>query len=234
MKVYSYDIEVFLDPACEEAQARSRFETDKIAPSRNVYFAASKEVPEGVTTQERALIQLFWTRACREYKLARETGYIGSYHNCALELLHGIYGVDILAYLFDQCWVPTTVVDPFRPNAYLSRLRVLEQASHRLRHGTKLPVTLRGASAYAVVGMGEELKRFDEVRHRFLLDRSLAELHAFGELGAEFTRRSKPQKVHIQIWTPYGFNDSECNHFKALPDDWEDPVDYKIDARDLK
>jgi hypothetical protein len=183
MKVYDSIIEICLDPVCKNEAIRDDKAQRELGHVRGIYFKPAKAAPMDTTTQERSLIQLFWERASFEYKVARENGYVGTDHNCVLRLLYGVFGLDIIGYLFNRSWVPATTIDPFRPDVFLERLSVLEQAAADLTDGWKTPVKLPETTAYFRPGMGPKLSRFSEERHRLLLDYSLRELRAFGELG---------------------------------------------------
>jgi hypothetical protein len=219
MKVYEYPIEICLSPAFDNASRRDDDAERKLGPVYNRYFTPVEDAPEGTTTQERALIRLFWERASHEHKLARENGYVGSFHNCVLRLLYGMFGADVLAYLFDQAWVPATTVDPFRPGLFLERLCVLERATKELKDGAKTPVRLPETTPYFRPGMGPELNGFSEEKHLLLLDYSLRELRDFGELGLSLHAENEKLRVYIHIWQPIEFDDPEIEAFAANPKD---------------
>jgi hypothetical protein len=215
MKVYEYEVDICLNSAHTAATSRDNKVKAELRPVRHRYFIPEKNAPAGTKTQERAMIQLFWARASDDYKTARDNGYVGSFHNCAFRLLYGIFGVDIIGYLFNQGWVPLTTIDPFRPDLFLQRLIVLEQAARELKDGAKTPVCLPETAPYAVTGMGPELLRFSETEHRVLLDYSLRELRGFGELGASRQWGGGDQTVSIQIYGLCGFDDPECQSFRV-------------------
>lgn len=223
MKVYEYSIDIMLDSARDEARVRNDATRNKLRPVRRRLFTPTEDVPPGTTTQERALVRLLWGRSSDENQFARENGYVGSFHNCAFRLLYAVFGVDVIAYLFNQAWVPETTIDPFRPSLFLERLYILEQAVRGLKNKAKTPVHLQETAPYVAAGMGPELECFSEERHRLLLDFSLRELRGFGELGAARQWREKKQSVSIQIWEPGGFNDPECNEFMAEPLGFDEP-----------
>ncbi len=219
MKVYEHRIDICLSPAHDDAIERDDEVKKKLWPVRERFFTPTKGAPAGTTTQERALIRLFWGRASDEYKLARENGYVGSFHNCVFELLYGVFGADVIAYLFNQGWVPETTIAPFHPGSFLKRLSVLEETVRELKDGEKTPIHLPETTPYMVAGMGPELRCFREKKHRLLLDYSLRELRGFGDLACSRNWRGEKQIVYIQIYAPYGFNDPECRAFKLNPDD---------------
>jgi hypothetical protein len=215
MKVYEYEVDICLNSAHTAATSRDNKVKAGLRPVRHRYFIPEKNAPVGGKTQERAFIHLLWARASDDYKLARENGYVGSFHNCVFRLLYGIFGVDIIRYLFNQGWVPQTTVDPFRPDLFLRHLCVLEQAARELKDRTKTPVCLPETAPYAATGMGPALLRFSESKHRLLLDYSLQELRGFGELGLSRRRGSDDQTVSIQIYGLCGFDDPECHSFRV-------------------
>jgi hypothetical protein len=221
MKVYEYPIEICLEPVFDNASRRDDESQRELEPVYARYFTPVEDATEGTTTQERALIQLFWGHASHEHKLARENGYIGSFHNCVFKLLYGAFGLDIIAYLFDQAWVPTTIIDPFRPGLFLERLSVLERATKELKDGAKTPVRLPETAPYLRPGMGPELNGFSEEKHRLLLDYSLRELRDFGELGLSLQAENEKLSVRIHIWQPHEFDDPDIETFAANPKDFD-------------
>jgi hypothetical protein len=219
MKVYDSFIEICLQPVFMNVSRRDDKAQRKLDSVYDRYFTPTKAAPVGTTTQERALIRLFWERASNEYKVARENGYVGSYHNCVLKLLHGVFGLDIIAYLFNQAWVPETAIEPFHPELFLERLSVLERAAMKLADGAKTPVKLSETAAYFRPDMGPELNAFSEEKHRLLLDYSLRELRDFGELGLSLQAEGEKLTVSIRIYTPRKFHDPEIMAFAAGPKD---------------
>lgn len=139
-------------------------------------------------------------------------GYIG-YQNCVFSLLYGVFGIDILRFLFDRDWVPSADIDPFSPSLFLKRLSMLQKEAKKLKDGTTTPVRLESADSYIRKGMGPTLVCFSQDEHRLLLDASLQELHDFGKLGLELQREGEAQRVHINIYIPYGDYDSETLKF---------------------
>jgi hypothetical protein len=220
MKVYEHSIDILLSPTFEDAKNRDNEVKQRLRPVRERCFTPTKGAPAGTKTQERALVRLLWNRASERYKSARENGYVGSFHNCVFELLFGIFGMDIIAYLFNQGWVPETTVNPFRPLPFLKRLSVPEEAARKLKDHAKTPVTLPETAPYLVPGMGPDLECFREKQHRLLLECSLRELRGFGELA--LSRRRQEQTVFIQIYDPYGFDDPECQAFQMDPKGGDD------------
>ena len=214
MEVYEHQIEICLSPVHYDALERDRDVKEKLKAVREHYFTPAKGGPSGTTTQERALIRLFWGRACQDYKLARENGCVSSFHNCAFRLLYGVFGADVIAYLFNQAWVGFSIVDPFRPRMFLDRLSVLEQASRGLKDGATTPISLPDIVPYVVAGMGPQLKCFREKQHGLLLDYSLRELRGFGELGLSRQWKREVQTVCIHLHAPYGLHDPECQAFR--------------------
>lgn len=217
MRVYEQNIEICLNPAFDNATKRDDEFKERLRPLRERCFTPINGVLGGTMRQEKALVRLLWNRANVNYKLARERGYVGSFHNCVFELLFGIFGVDIIAYLFDQPWVPATTVDPFRPLSFLERLGVLEEAAREFKDGAKTPVTLLKTARYLAPGMGKDLECFREKHHRLLLEYSLRELRGFGELAYARRWRGQEQTVSISIYDPDGFDDPECDAFMMDP-----------------
>jgi hypothetical protein len=203
MKVFESLIDICSSPVFDDFARRREAVEHEFSSVQDRYFTPAKTAPAGAITQERALIDLFWERAGLSHKTAKEIGYIGSYHNCVLQLLYGILGVDIIKFLFDQASAPHTTVDPFRPKLFLERLSVLERVANRLKDGSKTPVRLPETAPYVQSGMGPRLERFSEEQHRLLLDYSLRELRDFGELGLLYQSRSKKVTVEIHIYTPH-------------------------------
>jgi hypothetical protein len=221
MKVYENEIQIFLRPAFDNVSKHHDAVRTELRSVRERYFWPTKDEPAEMMTQERALIRLFWERASNEYKVARENGYVGSFENCVFRLLYGVFGADILAYLFDQEWVPDTTVDPFRPTLFLERLSVLERATKKLEDGAKTPVVTPETAAYFRPGMGPRLKCFREEKHRLLLDYSLRELRDFGELGLSLQAKNEKLSVWIHIFDPYDAitEDPEFTAFVAGPNE---------------
>ncbi len=217
MKVYENSIDILLTGARKDANRRNQAAQDELWPVRSHYFTPTKGTPVGAKTQERALIQLLWGRASGNYQLARESGHVGSFHNCVFRLLYGVFGADIIAYLFNQAWIPVTTIDPFDPALFLKRLNVLENAARVLKDRAKTPVLLPETAPYVAAGMGPELPCFNEKQHRLLLDSSLRELRGFGELGFSCAWRRDKQTVFIYISTPHEFDDPEVDAFKFNP-----------------
>jgi hypothetical protein len=116
-----------------------------------------------------------------------------------LNLLYGVFGTDILAFLFDQAWFPGALINPFRIQRFLERLSVLERAATELKDETKTPVLLQETSHYLRDRMGPKLTHFEEDKHRLLLSASLRELRDFGELGLSLQGRDKPLTVTIHM-----------------------------------
>jgi hypothetical protein len=137
---------------------------------------------------------------------AKEFGYLNTFLNCAFNLLHNVFGADVVAYLFDKEWIPTvkpvrtvvfpstlvpppygtmwrTVVKPFRPALFLERLTVLDTTIKQLRDEAITPILLPETAPYRRGDGGITLKQFREKHHRLALDFSLSELRGFGELG---------------------------------------------------
>jgi hypothetical protein len=203
MKVYEYLIEIGLEPVFGNGSKRDDEVEKELRPVYSRYFEPSEDAPEGVTTQERALLGLFLDRASHDHKVASENGYVGSYHNCVFKLLHGVFGLDIIAYLFDQAWVPSTTIDPFQPRLFLERLAVLERAAMELKDGAKTPVELPETTAH--FRTGSKPNDFSEEKHRLLLNYSLSELQDFGQLGLSLEREGQTPTVDISIYDPYGY-----------------------------
>lgn len=196
MKVYESEIEICLEPLFSEVCSRD----DEI--QRELEPIYKRHCKQGISA-DQALIRLYWERASNLHKVARENGYIGSYHNCVFHMLYEIFGVDIIAYLFNQAWIPSTTINPFRPGVFLERLAVLETAVRELKDGAKTPLALRETADYFISGIGPEMEFFSETEHRVVLTYSLRELRGFSELGLSLERRGQKPKVHINIYDPY-------------------------------
>jgi hypothetical protein len=222
MTVYESTIEICLNPAFEAATRRSDLAEKELLPVCERYSVQLRGKPGDATTQEQSLLSLFWKRrAGHEYSLAKENGYVGSGHNCVFKLLYGVYGADIIAYLFDQPWVPATTINPFRAEPFLDRLSVLEAAAKRLKDGWSTPLSLRETLPCVKAGMGLRLRRFREKKHRLLLNYSLRELRDFGELGVSLAEAGKKPSVDISIYTGYDY-DSEILRFASTEDEIPD------------
>jgi hypothetical protein len=130
---------------------------------------------------------------------AKEFGYLDTFLNCALNLLHNVFGADVIAYLFDKEWIPTvkpvrtvvfptfmqpyatmsrTVVEPFRPALFLERLTVLETTIKQLRDEAITPILLPEMAAYRRGDGGITFRQFREKYHRLALDFSMSECEA--------------------------------------------------------
>jgi hypothetical protein len=203
MKVYESEIEICLQPVFGNGSKRDDVAEKELRPVYSRYFEPSEDAPKGVTTQERALLSLFLDRASNEHRVARENGYVGSYHNCVFKLLYDVFGLDIIAYLFDQAWVPSTTIDPFRPRLFLKRLAVLERAAMELKDGAKTPVELPETTGHFLTG--SKPNDFSEEKHRLLLNYSLRELQDFGQLGLSLERKGQRPTVDISIYDPYDY-----------------------------
>lgn len=217
MKVYDSIIEISLEPVFGNVSSTDDKAQRELDSVYDIYFKPTEDAPAGTMTQERALIHLFWERASNEHKVARENGYVGTSHNCVFKLLYGVFGLDIIEYLFNQSWVPSTTIDPFRPELFLERLSVLEQAATELKDGAKTPVKPPTTAPYFRPGMGPELNSFSEENHRLLLDYSLRELRDFGELALSVQTEEAKLSVDIQIYTPREFHDPEIMAFAVGP-----------------
>jgi hypothetical protein len=211
MKVYNSFIEITLEPAFEHGYRRGERFKKQLLSAYELYPLAKGEDKSITKTDERALIELLLGRT--EHKLARETGYVGSCHNCVFSLLYGIFRADILAFLFDQDWIPNITVDPFRPQLFLERLSILKRAAKSLTDGNEITAELRDIKDYVRPGMGSKLNHFNETRHRLLLDYSLRELQGFGELGLSLQAKTESVSVNIHIVSPDYDYDEEILRF---------------------
>jgi hypothetical protein len=176
------------------------------------YFKPTKEAPKCTSTQERAMIdRMKWVIDEKEPGVARSI----SEGDVVLRLLYGVFEADIIAYLFDQAWVPATTVVPFRPRLFLKRLSVLERVVDKLKDGAKTPIWLPETDHYLRPGMGPKLNRFSAKHHGLLLKWSLRELRAFGEVGLTLPTEPEAPRVEISILNPVGLDDSEVSPFVA-------------------
>jgi hypothetical protein len=212
VKVYESVIQIRLYQYAEEVESTD-LDNKLLKALRLRYFRPTKKVPVGVRTPERGLIRLLELRASGP--VVSFVKYIHSHHNCVLNLLYAIFGADIIAYLFDQAWVPATTVVPFRPRLFLKRLSVLELAVDKLRDGAKMPIWLAETDHYLRPGMGPRLNRFSAKYHGLLLKWSLRELRAFGEFGLTLSTKTRPPRVEISILNSVDLDDPEVSPFVA-------------------
>jgi hypothetical protein len=84
------------------------------------------------------------------------------------------------------------------------RLSILERAAKELKDGATTPVPVPAAAEYVQQGMGPELESFKEKDHRFLIQASLREIRAFGELGRSVRGAKQDMSVDIHILTNQG------------------------------
>jgi hypothetical protein len=160
MKVYKSDIQICLEPVFSDARRYDHNVRDELGSLHGRCVDPVEK--EELKYQDYSLVELFWKRSDKQHKIARENGYLGSYHNCAFTLLYGAFGADIIAYLFNRKWVPSTTVDPFLAGDFLQRLSVLEGAATGLKDGAETPVRLPETAPYSISGMGPELEFFRE------------------------------------------------------------------------
>ena len=221
MKVYESVIEVCLEPAFKDARNCNDDLIRKLRSLRQKHEDISVDLVVGCgLTQERALLDLLWQRACLSDKAAGRIGYVG-YDNCVFKLLYGIFGIDILAFLFGQSWVPAAIIHAFNPDLFLERLSVLERAITNLKDGTKLPVVLPEAKEYIQLGMGPTLNFYLEEEHHLLTECSLQELRDFGELARSLRDKKQELHVNIHIWE----YDDEVLAFAAEPEKYKEIED---------
>jgi hypothetical protein len=210
--VYEHLIEVYMEDASSQTDQINDEMVNQLRAVRKLYPVERHEMYDS-TTQESALLDRLWDRACVLADAAGSNGYVGSFQNCVLRLLYGVYGIDLLAFLFDRAWVPWAKIDPFRPALFLERLVVLERAAEKLRDGTKTPLLMPETALYVRRGMAVELEHFIEEKHRFLLTSSLRELRDFGELGLSLERQGKAQTVGMHIYQQHDEPDPEVMAF---------------------
>jgi hypothetical protein len=216
MKVYESIIEICMREALDQFEERSEKEVRKLRALRKLNPVSRDEFYD-VETQESALLDLLWRRACVLTDRWGSNGYVGSFQNCVFSLLYGLFSADILAFLFDRAWVPAATINPFRPEPFLHRLAALERAAKKLKDGARTPVRLPETVAYIRAGMGPELNQFSERKHRLLLESSLRELRNFGELGLSLQQQGgEKQTVDIQITIFEGDYDPEILAFAEL------------------
>jgi hypothetical protein len=208
LKVYENLIQFALYPRTAETDECTHAFENKLQSLRNHYFRRTKDAPEGTWTQERALIEQLEDRLIQQ-KYSGGIKVISSFGDIALRLLWGVFGVDIIAYLFDQEWVPITKIEPFRPSLFLKRLSVLERIAKNLKDGVKTPVWSPETAPYFRPDLGPTLKYFREKHHRLLLECSLRELRAFGEFGQTLRTAIDEPRVDIYMWEPRNFDDAE-------------------------
>jgi hypothetical protein len=217
--IYDCDIEILMDDVFLAFDEKYREMVKELRTVRKMYVPR-REKEYVVHSQESALLDLLWKRACVLTDRSGSNGYVGPSSNCALNLLYGVFDIDILAFLFDQTWFPGAHIIPFRVQLFLERLGVLERAVSDLKDGTKTPVLLPETAHYLDDRMGPKLIHFEEKKHRLLLSASLRELRDFGELGLSLQGRDKPLMVTIHM--PF-IGDEEVEAFvgesKIMPTD---------------
>jgi hypothetical protein len=196
-------IEIFMDDALSARDDKYREMLRDLRTVRKI-FVPQRGENNLIHSEESALLDLLWKRACVLTGFSGSNGYVGTYHNCALKLLNGVFGTETLAFLFDQACSRGAVINPFRAQLFLERLSVLERAVGELKDGTKTPVLLPETAHYLRDGIGTRLNHFDEQKHRLLLSASLRELRDFGELGLSLQGTDKPLKVTIHMPFIYG------------------------------
>ena len=155
-------------------------------------------------SEERAVLDVLWKEANQDSGRGR-SGYAGSYVNCVFSILYEVFGMDVIAFLFDHPWVPDVTIEAFQPKHFLSRLAVLEAAASKLRNGDTIPVLLPETVPYRH-SSESQTSLFVNERYRFFLDHSLRELREFGELGYAVQSTGRRMKVSIHIWAPYGYD----------------------------
>jgi hypothetical protein len=214
-KVYENVIQIKLHRGIDTDERLYRDALERQLPSlREHYFKPTKEASKGTSTQEQAMIDHM------EEELAIDDEDLGVARSIregdvVFRLLYGVFEADIIAYLFDQAWVPATTVVPFRPRLFLNRLSVLERVVDKLKDGARTPIWLEETNPFLRPGMGPKLKCFRDRHHRLLLKCSFRELRAFGEVGLTLPREAVAPRVEISIWNPYGLDDSEVSPFVA-------------------
>jgi hypothetical protein len=213
--IYDHTIEIFMDDVL------SALDDKYLEMAKELHAVRRMYIPQRTKdSQEWALLDLLWKRACVQIERSGSNGYVGPYCNCALNLLYGVFGTDVLSFLFDQAWFPGAIISPFRVQPFLERLSVLERALGELKDGTKTPVLLPETAHYVDDRMGPKLTHFEERKHRLLLSASLRELRDFGELGLSLQGRDKPLTVTIHM--PF-IGDEEVEAFvgesKIMPTD---------------
>jgi len=215
MTVYESVIEIWLEPTLSRFEQHQKEFIPRLRALRRQHNPASGF---GGVSQERGLLDLLWQRTCFQNEKVGSSGLVESFTNCAFKLLYGVFGTDTIRFLFDKHWVPKVTIEPFYPTLFLERLAILEQAAQKLQDGAKTPIRLRQTAPFVRTGMGPKLERFEEQKHRILLDASLRELRDFGELGQASQQPNENLRVGIQIWEPYGgVIDPEILNFSVKP-----------------
>ncbi len=185
---------------------------DQMLDCVSEFHEAREEYPE--ESEERAILDRLFDRA----KLAIHSGkggYLGSSVNCAFSVLYEVFGVDVIAFLFDQPWVPSTAVDPFRPKQFLARLTILETASGKLAEGDTLPILLPQTASYRRPRTVPLPSSFLGGNQGLLLRQAFRELRDFGELGVRMQRTGRKLTVDINFIP--GVADDEVLAFAAQP-----------------
>jgi hypothetical protein len=166
-------------------------------------------------TQEWAILKRLSERASYVACDGKD-GYIGGYANCAFSVLYEIFGADVIAFLFNQSWIPNKIVDPFFPGQFLDRLAVLESALGKLKEGDALPVLVQQTESHQWPGTSPTPSLFLDGKQGLLARHSLHQLRDFGELGVRLQRTRHNPTVDINIFSSGGYAD-EIMAFVAPP-----------------
>ena len=122
-KVYENVIQIKLHRGFDEDEYLYMCALEKQFPSLcDHYFKPTEEATKGTSTQERAMIEQM-ELAIREEDpgVARSI----SEGDVVFRLLYGVFEADIIAYLFDQAWVPATTVTSWsKRQAHNTRIKL--------------------------------------------------------------------------------------------------------------
>jgi hypothetical protein len=204
--IYESEVEIVMVEVFDKPREEALKRADEFSEMRRGYAKDS---------QEHAILDRLFDQDLNHTACSGKNGYIGSYHNCAFSVLYEVFGVDVIAFLFSQPWVPHTIIDLFQPKQFLTRLTVLEEAANLLREGDALPALLPETAPYLWPGIVHEPSSFLVGRNGFFLRHSFRELRDFGELGRRMEPDEKKLKVDINIFIPDGEYSPEILAFAA-------------------
>jgi hypothetical protein len=167
-------------------------------------------------SQQRAILDRLYDEIWNGSFTAAQ-GYLGSYRNCAFSVFHQVFGVDVIAFLFDRAWVPLTTISSFQPGSFLYRLSVLEKTFGKFKDGDSLPALLPETVAFMWPRSIFAPISFTAKHHGLFLRHGFRELRTFGELGESMQFRQQNLKVDVYISAPDDEYDDEILAFAARP-----------------
>jgi hypothetical protein len=131
----------------------------------------------------------------------KDRQYIG-YGRCSYKLLYRVFGIDVIAYLFNKHWIPEVTIEDFIPYRFLERLSVLERAAEKMNQDMTIPLRLSGdATRFALGKDGPGESWFEEDKDGFFLDHSLNGLRKFGRLTRLAHNAGIPFTVKINFYS---------------------------------